>query len=283
LLEILINNHLDDRAFSGVASIFILDLESGHEIFIDAGEPMTGMELLKVPIVVDAYRMMDGPPSAGQMEMINGALLTSEEPAANGLLKMIAGQDNAYLGAQVLTDSMWQLGLKNTFLAIPYGAGPVSGGRTTYQTPANSASLVLTKPDPGRQTTAEDMGALLSMLYYCAERGGGPLLAAYPDQITQAECQQILDIMKNNQIGSLIEEGVPPGTPVAHRHSWVGDTHADAGIVYSPGGDYVLVEILYQPDWLPWERSSPLMADVSRAAYNYFNFDQPYLDSSRTN
>jgi beta-lactamase class A len=76
---------------------------------------------------------------------------------------------------------------------------------------------------------------------------------------------------------------VPPDTPVAHRHGWSGDTHADAGIVYSPGGDYVLVEIFHQKDWLPWDRSSPLMADISRAAYNYFNFDRPYLGSSRIN
>jgi len=25
------------------------------------------------------------------------------------------------------------------------------------------------------------------------------------------------------------------------------------------------------------------MADISRATYNYFNFDNPYLDSSRAN
>ena len=78
-------------------------------------------------------------------------------------------------------------------------------------------------------------------------------------------------------IGSLIEEGVPPDTPVAHKHGWISDTHADAGIVMSPGGDYVLVTYLYKPEWLEWEISSPLLADISRATYNYFNFDDPYL------
>ena len=90
-------------------------------------------------------------------------------------------------------------------------------------------------------------------------------------------------VMRRNRIGSLLEAGLPPDTPLAHRHAWVGDTHADAGIVFSPGGDYVIVEIFYQQEWLPWEKSSPLMADVARATYNYFNFDNPYLESSRTN
>ena len=150
-------------------------------------------------------------------------------------------------------------------------------------TPANSSDSLLTTPDPGIQTTAEDIGTLLGMLYYCAETGGGGLRAAYPQEITQQECQQIISVMQQNKIGSLIEQGVPENTPVAHRHGWVGDTHADAGIVYTSGGDFVIVEILYQQDWLPWERSSPLMADIARAAYNYFNFDSPYLGSSRVN
>ncbi|HSM58648.1 MAG TPA: serine hydrolase [Candidatus Sulfomarinibacteraceae bacterium] len=283
LLGRLILNHLQEQAFSGVASIFILDLQSGEEVQVDANAPVSGMDLLKVPIVLDTYRMLDNSPSQTQMQHITRTLLTTEPEPPNALLNVIAGQDNPFLGAQIMTESMWRLGLRNTFIAIPYGEGPVPGGRTTYETPANTSVSLRTQPSPSMQTTAEDMGALLAMLYYCAEGAGGPLRAAYPETITPDECQEILDVMATNQIGSLIEEGVPPGTRVAHRHAWIGDTHADAGIVYSPGGDYVLVEILYQNEWLPWERSSPLMADIARATYNYFNFDSPYVESSRAN
>ncbi|MFW5943138.1 MAG: serine hydrolase [Chloroflexota bacterium] len=283
LLGRLILNHLQEQAFTGVASIFILDLQSGEEVQVDANAPVSGMDLLKVPIVLDTYRMLDDGPSQTQMQNITQTLVTTEPEPPNALLNVIAGQDNPFLGAQIMTESMWRLGLRNTFVAIPYGESPVPGGRTTYETPANTSSGLRTQPSPAMQTTAEDMGALLAMLYYCAEGAGGPLRAAYPETITPDECQEILDVMATNQIGSLIEEGVPPGTRVAHRHAWIGDTHADAGIVYSPGGDYVLVEILYQDEWLPWERSSPLMADIARATYNYFNFDSPYVESSRAN
>jgi beta-lactamase class A len=127
------------------------------------------------------------------------------------------------------------------------------------------------------------MGTLLAMVYYCARDGGGALIAAYGDQITQEECQELLSFMKLNHIGSLIEEGVPPDTQVAHKHGWIGDTHGDAGIVFSPAGDYVLVQYMFKTDWLEWEISSPLLADISRATYNYFNFDAPYLSGPRTN
>ncbi len=283
LLGRLIVNHLQERAFGGVASVFILDLENGQEVFIDAAMPMSGMDMLKVPIVLDTYRLLQSSPSASQMNSITRTLLTDDTTAPNALLNVIAGQDNPFLGAQLMTESMWRLGLKNTFLAIPYGEGPVPGGRTTYETPANTTPGQLTQPTPYMQTTAEDMGTLLAMLYYCGQDAGGPLVAAYPDTIRAEECQQIVDVMKQNRIGSLIEEGVPEGTAVAHRHAWIGDTHGDAAIVFSPGGDYVISMIFFQHEWLPWERSSPLMADISRATYNYFNFDNPFLDSSRAN
>ena len=86
--------------------------------------------------------------------------------------------------------------------------------------------------------------------------------------------------MQQNKIGSLLEEGVPTEVNVAHRHGWTGDTNVDAGIVFSPGGDYVLVEVIYKPEWLEWELSAPLMADVSRATYNYFNLDTPHLEET---
>ena len=281
LLGMLIVNHLEDQAFEGMASIFILDLESGEEVRVEAGAPMSGMDLLKVPLVIESFRFIDAAPTMSQMRHISQTLLSDESAGPTALLNMVAGQENPYVGARELTASLWQLGLKNSFMALPYGQPPLPGIPRTYDTPANTAPDWLTEPDPMLQTTAEDMGALLAMLYYCAETGGGALRAAYPDQLTQAECQQIVELMKQNQIGSLVEEGVPPGTAIAHRHGWVGDTHADAAIVFSPGGDYVIVQFFHQREWLPWEESSPLMADISRATYNYFNFDNPYLEGTR--
>jgi hypothetical protein len=58
---------------------------------------------------------------------------------------------------------------------------------------------------------------------------------------------------------------------VAHKHGFTGDTHADAALVFSPGGDFVLVVFLYRPEWLEWEESAPLIADIATLTYNYFN------------
>jgi hypothetical protein len=69
---------------------------------------------------------------------------------------------------------------------------------------------------------------------------------------------------------------VPEGTQIAHKHGWVStngiiNTIGDAGVIYTPGGNYVLVAFLHHPDQLVWEPSSKLIADLSRAVYNYYN------------
>ncbi|MEA3338381.1 MAG: serine hydrolase, partial [Chloroflexota bacterium] len=126
------------------------------------------------------------------------------------------------------------------------------------------------EPDPYMQTTPLDIGLLLEMIYQCSNDGGA-LMVAYPDAFTADECSQMIEWLTKNRIDSLIEAGVSPGTVVAHKHGFTGDTHADAALVLSPGGDFVLVVYLYRPQWLEWEESSSLIADIATATYNYFN------------
>ncbi|RMG99275.1 MAG: hypothetical protein D6706_05680 [Chloroflexi bacterium] len=285
LLARLLVNHLQpfEQRTGGVASVFIMDLDTGEEVAINADVAMSGMDLLRIPIVLETYRVLDGLPNLTQRALISDTLVIQPDvQSANALLNIIAGEEDPYRGVDQVTDSMQKLGLVNTFILAPYGETSRPGVRT-LETPANSVEGLRTSPDPLRQTTAEDIGTLLSMIYYCAQGQGGALMAVYGDDITRQDCQEILNYMSQNKIGSLLEEGVPPNVTLAHRHGWIGDTHGDAGIVFTPGGNYVIVEFLYKPEWLEWELSAPLLADVSRATYNYFNFDTPYLTDSRAN
>lgn len=292
LLTRLLVNRLQDfeSVTGGTGSLFINDLSSSDEININGDVPMSGIDLMKIPIVLEVFRKLDRPLTLSQGSLISNTLvIQTDNSSANQLLNIVAGQDDPYLGAQLVTESMQRLGLKNSFIVVPYDQEARPGvviPETALVAAAKAAGeeyIPPTQPHPYIQTTAEDIGSLLTMIYYCAQGQGGTLRAVYGDQLTQTECQTILAYMRENQIGSLIEEGLPSGTAVAHRHGWVSDTHADAGIVFTPGGDYVIVEILYKPDWLEWEVSAPLLADLSRATYNYFNFDNPFLGDTDAN
>lgn len=277
-----LKKHLEQQleGFNGIGSLYILDLSTGEDISINADIAVSGLSIVKIAIMTEMFRAVDGQLNSDQKKLLDQTAIFSGNYSANLLLDIVAGQDNAYLGVDILTQSMNKLGLENTFIATPYEERP-RPERQTYFTPANQRSDVNLDPDPAMQTTAEDMGQLLAMLYYCAQ-GGGTLIAAYPDQITSDECKLLLDTMTLNTEGNLIRFGVPEDVPVAHKHGWAYNTHGDAGIVFSPGGDYVIVQYLHQDsDWLNAGESFPLLRELSRSVYNYFNVDNPYVDHKR--
>jgi hypothetical protein len=265
------------QGFDGAGIIFVMNLETGEEISINGDVPVSGLSILKVAIFVETYRVLDSPPDEYVQNLLLETATLSSNFGANLLLHIIAGENNTYEGAAVLTEEMQALGLVNTYMVIPYDSPEVATRPTTYVTPANSRPNDVTVPDPARQTTAEDMGTLLSMIYYCANGGGG-LAAVYPGEITPTECQAIIDLMIGNTEGNLIRFGVPDDVAVSHKHGWDGVTHGDAGIVLSPNADYVIVEYLHQPgEWLVSDISFPILREVSRTVYNHFNPDDPYV------
>ena len=261
-------------------SVFVMDLQTGEELGINSTDAISGLSILKIAIFIETYRVLDGKPNEYVQGLLYDTAVKSSNFAANLLLHEIAGEANTYLGAQLLTESMHRLGLVNTFLAIPYDANAVATRPSTYTTPANSVVDLIFEPDTARQTTAEDIGTLLSMLYYCS-KGGGALLAVYPGEITPQDCQDIIDLMVLNDEGNLIRFGVPESVRVSHKHGWDEVTHGDAGIVFSPGADFVMVEYLHYPggDFLLHDYSFPILRQFAQLTYNYFNFEDPYTEN----
>jgi len=255
--------------FTGVASIFVKDLDTGRELCYNCNVAFSGMSTLKIGIVLDLYRELDTPPDPQLTSLISATLTQSDNAAANLILAEI-GAGNPYTGALQVTDFLHSLGLQNTFMAAPYD---LKDGveQPDIVTPANSRTDINTEPDPYIQTTPLEIGLLLEALDQCAERNSGMLQILYPREITQAECQDLLTWMKHNEVNTLLQQGMPPGTEGAHKQGWTGNTHADIALIYSPGGRFVISAFLYQPEWLVWEESAPLFAEVGQLTYRFFN------------
>lgn len=264
-LEEMLRALLND--FDGIPSIFVKDLQTGEELEINPDVAYAGLSVLKIAVVMEAYRALDGLPDAEQTKLLTETMTLSGNFTANLLLQDIIGVGDAYQGVENLTASMRYLGLVNTFMAAPYDE---TTPPPTIVTPANSRTDLNTNPDPYMQTTAREVGLMLEMIYQCAG-GGGALTVAYPGALTPQECQQMLDMMAGDRTESMIEAGLPPGTRFARKHGWAGDTHADSAIVFSPGGDFVLVVYLYRSQWLEWSVSNPVVQRIATATYNYFN------------
>lgn len=262
-------------SFPGNAGVFIKDLQSGDEIMINADVAYSGLSLMKLPIMIEIYRKLDGPPDVETYRLLTETLgAESGNFTANLLLRQV-GDGDSFVGADRLTSSMRFLGLQNTFMATPYDQQDITPPAVV--TPANSRTDIWANPDPYMQTTPGDIGLLLEMVYQCG-RGGGALMVAYPGAFTPDECNQMLDTMKQNVITdqegipTLLRGGLPEGTPLAHKHGWDIDTRADASIAFTPGGDFVLIVFLNTPnEWVDWNVANGIMVDTARATYNYFN------------
>lgn len=259
------------RNFTGQAGVFVKDLQTGEEIGLGEAVAFSGLGLLKLPILIEAARRTSSPDAATQQYMLQTAAGEANNTAANALLQRI-GDNDAFTGSDRVNSSLRYLGLVNTFIATPYDQNVKPPAIVTR---ANSRTDVNTNPDARMQTTAQDTGLLLEMIYYCG-RGGGNLVAAYGAAMP-AKCSSLIELLNQGILADpasgapmYIRAGLPAGLRVAGKWSWDRETRADAGVVFTPSGDFVLVMLLQQANWGDWQAASPIMADLARAAYNYF-------------
>ena len=286
-LEILLKQITYEVAeFDGLLGFYLLDLQTAQEIHfayrqgqdipVEPDVAFTASSIIKVPIMVSVYRRIGENPDPETMRLIAGMIEESGNDPADWVMERALDRFRAPL---IVTEDMQSLGLKNTFLAGHFQLGaPLLA---TFQTPSNQRTDISTNPDIYNQTTVSDIGMLLEDIYLCSQSGGGSLIAIFEGDISQRECQAMVQHLVNNRLPDLITKGVPEGTRVAHKHGWVSafgviKSIGDAGIVFTPGGNYVLVIFLHHPDQLIWDNASNLVADLSRAVYNYFNLPGQY-------
>ena len=261
-----------------LASVFVLDLNTGDTFSINDGVAFSGMSLTKIPILAAYFQQTDGPLSADQAFLVADTMMCSENITTNQLLEQI-GQGDSLRGAQRVTGFMQSLGLNGTFIMRQYvlrdDEPPVGGGTIT-----TSADQISARPDLYNQIVPKDLGWLLASIYQCAADETGLLIERYPNDFDAQKCRRMLHAMDANQIGVFLEAGVPAGTTVIHKHGWIADTHGDAGLVIGPDGAFVFVAALYGRDWLEFDTSSAVIAELARMTWNAFYPDQPLAATS---
>ena len=281
-LEILMKQLVGESAFDGTIGIYMLDLQNGQEVHfalsggqevsVDPDVAFTASSTIKIPILVSYFIQNGNEPLPAEVnQKILNMIHKSDNVASDDVMMELSPES----GPLVVTQHLQKLGLSNTFLAgFFYPGAPLL---QSFSTPANQRTDVFTDPDIYNQTTPEEMGIVLEDIYQCAEAGGGALVAAFPEKMGKDVCRQIIGFLVADKIGVLLEAGVPEGTQVAHKHGWVPDTDgvvrnfSDAGIVYSPGGNFVLTIYAHHPVQVVFDSANQLFASLSQAVYNYFN------------
>ena len=282
-LQILLQQIIDHSGFPGLTELYVQNLKSGKVVHFARSQgqevqpdiAFTAASTIKIAIMTSVLSRTAEPTPPEVTDLLERMIVLSENPPADTLMDSIIAKD---LGPLEVTRDMQKLGLKNTFLAGYFYLGAPLLQK--YETPANLRSDINLSPDIYNQTTPAEMSTLLADLYHCAQDGSGPIQAAFGGQVSQSECALTLDYLQRNKNGLLIEAGLPEGTRIAHKHGWIEETDgllhtmSDTGIIYTPGGDYVLTIYVYNRDQLVFDPANRLMARLSETVYNAFNLDQ---------
>ncbi len=294
-LERAILTYLTTRGFAynttdSVVSVYVQRLDNGAAMGLNEHVLQSATSTAKVGVIANFFRYLYSEPSADMRLQLAAAVICSSNSDANMLME-ITGNGDPLAGIRRVTDTFCQAGATNTLVDRRFSIGPAGEGGV----PANHYQLAGSTPCPATtsadtslsvtldtalHTTAADMGYFLGQIYACAEHGGG-LAQVFPGEITQTECRWMIELLHGTHFLHLGELGVPEGVPYAHKVGYGGEAVGDAGIVYSPGGDYVLVIYVWDSQLDNFDTYAlarwNLVGELSRIVYNYFNPDAPVL------
>ncbi|XWX05278.1 serine hydrolase [Aggregatilineales bacterium SYSU G02658] len=270
-----------DLETSRFAAFFLMDLQTGEAVTVGSDINFSGTSVMKIGILARLYASLVAPPDAQLAVDIANTMICSENNATNRLLNVI-GNGDAFRGADEVTRMFQILGLTHSFILSPYIADPNNPPvpPAPLTRPTTGIDQTRANPDFTNQLTVSDMGYLLASMYQCAYEERGPLIERFGGAYEPRECRQMLHVMSNNTVDALLKAGVPEGIRVAHKHGWIGDTHSNAALFFTPGGNYVMVMAVYGPGFLNFQQSLPMIAEASRLVYNFYNPDAP-LDEIR--
>ena len=128
-------------------------------------------------------------------------------------------------------------------------------GRLSIATFLKNYHLTESSLGPPLRSSASDLGNLFEKLY--------------KGEVVSAEySQKMLDILSRQKINDRIPKYLPSSTIVAHKTGDIGYFESDAGIVFSPEGDYIIVVLSETKN--P-EEAGDKIGRIAEAAYKYFN------------
>ena len=222
--------------------IYVNHLDTGAGAAINPSQPYGTASLFKAFVMYEAFRQRD----AGRIRFSQTMLVTPYYKS-------------------------WELG---TGLVQAGDVVTVDFALEAMMSVSDTPTAVLLQDTLGFEAinaSLRDLGIVDSGLFYPGEpvataRDFGVLLEAvyHGIGVTHASRDEMLALLQSERLDHGLRAGLPDGVSIAHKTGSLPGLLHDAGIVFSEGGDYVIVVLS--------DGSAPhLIADVSRTVYEHFN------------
>lgn len=213
----------------GTYAIYIKNLKNGEEFSLNEKMPFVSASLYKLWILGEAYKEIESG-TLSKEEILDSGFLTVE----NALNSMITISDNN--SSALLIKRMGYANIIN-YLKVNGLLGSVIFN--------NNQSL----------TTASDIGLFFEKLY--------------KNQLaSETSSKEMINILKSQKLNSMLPQFLPKEVPIAHKTGNLDGFVHDAGLVYSPNSDYIIVVLSQGED--P-KNVDKVVASISKAVYDYFN------------
>ena len=275
----------------GIVGVGAKHLETGGHMCHNADTVFFTASTLKVPLLVELYRQVD----AGVVDVNQRINLTDDlRVPGSGVLKELAAglqptvhdlamlmiiiSDNTAtdilynrVGGDNINNTMRQLGLNQTHIPMPCRELLYSITGLEVENPAHTYQLASNRlkrrefvlegdgfsEDRADVSSPNDMCRLLELIYD-------------GDVLSPQSREAVLDILKRQQLSTVIPHALPPGTVVAHKTGSYQSVRCDVGIVFSPTGPYtvaIMAKQMTAGDRLSVDAS---LAAISKAVYDEF-------------
>ncbi|MEI7701775.1 MAG: serine hydrolase [Planctomycetia bacterium] len=256
--------------YAGEVAIAVRHLESGEEYFERADEVQPTASLIKLAVMVTAYRQSDSG-LLNLQDLIE--LKASDKVPGSGILTthfseglkislrdtvrlMIRDSDNTAtnlvvqrIGLPSIAACMQELGYPETRLN-----SLVYRGDTTIA-PERSRLFGL------GSTTARETLALLQSIH----RGTAA---------SEASCNAMMEHLHSCEDRSMLARELPPGTKIAHKSGAVAASRCDAGIIQGPKGPFAICVLTTDNKDRSWDDTNAahlLIGRIARVAFDHFN------------
>lgn len=258
-----------DSIEGDVAVAFLNLSDTTDSLYMNADEEFHAASTMKVPVMIELYKQQE----AGKIDLNDSILLVNEFKSIvdgspysmdinddsddiiyNKINTRVALKDLMYsmitVSSNLATNVLIELvdAKKVTATMRELGADKIEVLRGVEDIKAYEQGL-------SNSTTAKD---LLVIMEAIANNEAG----------TEADCQAMIGILKDQQFNEIIPQELPEDVEVAHKTGSITGVHHDAGIVYLPDGrSYVLV--LLSKNLKDFDKGTRQLAGISKSFYEY--------------
>ena len=241
-----------------------LHLESGQRIDVDAGRVFPLCSVLKIPVLVEAFRQIEEglftlddrwQLTTAEKNLPSGILVFLDDGLAptvrDLLILMIIISDNTAtdmvmnrLGAGSVTNTMQSLGLTDIY--VPMTIRQIFDDLLPSADPTQDMLALATAPRnrTGRSYSLgpdNDVGTPAALTELLARIWRGEL-------VSRASCNAMLEILLKQQLNDRLPRYLPPGTRCAHKTGTLPGIRNDGGIIYASGTSHIAVTLFSRWD-----------------------------------